>query len=112
MKMAWPALALLTTEHFHTQEWTLSTGSYITQLDLPPVPGSWGDLLIVRDILLLTVGFLVHSKQEPFKALKHPERELQITNQIRSSCRGSAITNPTSVHEDSGSVPGLTQQVK
>ena len=31
---------------------------------------------------------------------------------FRSSRRGSAVTNPTSIHEDSGSIPGLTQWVK
>ena len=29
----------------------------------------------------------------------------------RSSYRGSAEMNPTSIREDAGSVPGLTQQV-
>ena len=29
----------------------------------------------------------------------------------RSSCSGSVETNPTSIHEDSGSNPGLTQWV-
>ena len=28
---------------------------------------------------------------------------------IRSSCHGSAETNLTSIHEDAGSIPGLTQ---
>ena len=29
-----------------------------------------------------------------------------------SSHHGSAVTNPTSIHEDSGLIPGLTQLVK
>ena len=31
---------------------------------------------------------------------------------FRSSRCGSAVTNPTSAHEDSGSIPGLAQWVK
>ena len=30
----------------------------------------------------------------------------------RSSCHGSVETNPTSIHEDVGSIPGLAQRVK
>ena len=30
----------------------------------------------------------------------------------RGSYHGSVITNPTSIHEDSGSIPGLAQSVK
>ena len=30
----------------------------------------------------------------------------------RSSHRGSALMNPTSIHENTGSIPGLTQWVK
>ena len=31
---------------------------------------------------------------------------------FRSSCHGSVVKNPTSVHEDAGSIPGLAKWVK
>ena len=36
---------------------------------------------------------------------------VQIITYKSSHC-GSAVTNPTSIHEDVGSIPGLTQWVK
>ena len=33
------------------------------------------------------------------------------TKRERSSCRGAAETNPTSIHKDTGSIPGLAHWV-
>ena len=46
-----------------------------------------------------------------FFSLYQPVFNKNLTN-FRSSHCGSVVTNPTSVHEDSGSIPGLTQWVK
>ena len=45
---------------------------------------------------------------EIWKQPRCPSRE----EGIGSSHRGSAVTNPTKIHEDAGSIPGLAQWVK
>ena len=52
-----------------------------------------------------------------FNFLKIVKKPSQTKNPFRSSApgsshHGSAVTNPTSIHEDEGSIPGLAQWVK
>ena len=49
----------------------------------------------------------LHSSPSPFLQLPFSRKPL-----IWTSRCGSVVTNPTSIHEDSGSIPGLTQGVK
>ena len=48
-----------------------------------------------------------------WKQPKCPSRDEWIKKMwYRRSCRGSVVTNPTTIREDSGLIPGLTQWVK
>ena len=40
------------------------------------------------------------------------EKEQQQKYKEGSSCHGSVVMNPTSIHEDTGSILGLTQWIK
>ena len=46
------------------------------------------------------------------EALELEPRNMHFKNKFWSSWRGSAVTNPNSIHEDTGSIPGLTRWVK
>lgn len=49
-------------------------------------------------------------------SLNHPERTARVCHikspEERSSCWGSEVTNPTSIHEDARSVPSHVQGIK
>ena len=38
--------------------------------------------------------------------------KLFLNDNYKSSCRGSVVKNPTRIHGDEGSIPGLAQWVK
>ena len=42
----------------------------------------------------------------------YTEKKKKTTHLLRSSHHGWAVTNPTSIHENLGSIPSLTQWVK
>ena len=58
--------------------------------------GMW-DLVSIQ----ITVIAMVSISKIPFK-----------TSYLWSFCCGSAVTNQTSIHEDAGSIPGLSQWVE
>ena len=55
-----------------------------------------------------------HQKKatSPLTSQKQPALLVFIRKRLRSSHHGSVVRNPTSIHEDMGSTPGLTQWVK
>ena len=67
--------------------------------------GLWGDLPTHKPEWTRTEGGGGETELHPL-ALKMPNRSSQ------SSCRGSAVMNTTSIHEDVGLIPGLAQWVK
>ena len=67
-------------------------------------------------IYLKSAGFLPHLNYLELNILKTVQEDFTLatikTVTFRSSCCGSAETNLTSIHEDAGSIPGLSQLVK
>ena len=68
------------------------------------IPG--GDKIMRKSIAGEGLGFSQHGNSSKVTA------PILIIRKIMSSHHGSAVTNPTSTHEDADSIPGLAQWVK
>ena len=82
-----------------------SSGSFMGaswEIPLPPQPLVTTILLSVSTNLIV---LLRHSGELPQLTLK----VLKFTFKFRNCCFDSVVTNPTSIHEDAGSIPGLAQ---
>ena len=49
-----------------------------------------------------------NKKKIPWKEIAKSKVKIKIIRTFGSSCSGSAETNPTKIHENAGSFPGLT----
>ena len=67
--------------------------------------------ILIEMQCILTLHYLLTSFRRKINSDEHNKMQRKNTNG-RSSCHASMVTNPISIHEDTGSVSGLTQWVR